>query len=221
MKDLPFSFYEFLAVLMPGFVLTVTLLYLLGPMPHVSGNEILPILYVLCVSYLSGQVLAQASLTLIEFPTRKLLGEPALIILGQTKRPRVRKLLFPFYFDLIHPSQSDSYLQLIGSRKREEILTRTYQLALTRARAQSDIRAQLDRWNRMSAFSRNMMMAALVIAFTAVWQWHSRQSPTLFIAGWATLFGATLYYRYLRFFRIYSLELIHWFSEQKLPLQIP
>lgn len=217
MKDLPFSVYDFFAYLASGFVVLLIGGYAFGidALPEKDASSVVLLVWIVA-AYVTGHVVAHLSGSVIENDlVRRRLGFDAVFFasaLGWRRR------LFHAYFKPLPP------------RVMERVLTRSQMLPDASlffhcwAVAKRDLVAfgRMNTFLNLYGFARNIAMAcALGVAMLAV----GALRP--FFAGGApdttkqwlivpvVAIGLVMFYRYLKFFRLYAVELYVTYAEQE------
>lgn len=219
MKDLPLSFYEFLAILVPGFLLTMFTVISHGQFPNLNLDNTMHSLFLLAAAYIVGQIVGQTSLWTIERWTKWFLGEPALVLLGRYKGNCITRFFFPGYFESLHEESIKIYKSYLGAKDDDEMLKLTYTTIFTEARLESGQGERLNHWSRLLGFSRNICLVALLIAAHQIYNFCVDGINNDLYAGLAGLFVTLImYYRYVRFFRTFNVDLIQWYVRRGKPL---
>ena len=216
MKDLPFNSYEFLAILFPGFVFTTYVALSEETKLVLNENNVIEILFLICVSYIAGQVINHVSNLLIEKATNKILNKPVLNLVGSSKL-RVLNFLFPAYTGKLSVEFSDKYKNLINATTDTDLLFKTYNTVFTIARDNNDVFLKLNDATRMYGFFRNMSLVFLVLTTYYVCQFFAVPDGNWKRVIFFIFLTATMYYRYLIFYRKHTLELISWYVKEKAP----
>lgn len=212
---IPFSTYDFFAYLSSGTVLVVASDYISGA-GLLHQHEMTPVFAVALVvfTYVCGHVAAHfSSLILEHLVLYRLLGHPASILMGEPPRWRAFAWAFPNYFRPL-PAQTkarvNEHAEARGFLGRGEALfLHTYAIASSNSRIQS----RLDDFRNQYGFARNISFAfmassgALFVAF-AIGRPVGLEWTVL-----SAIVGVTLFYRYLKFFRQHSYEVLIRYAE--------
>ena len=220
MDKIPFTVYDFFAYLSSGAVVLATADYachfgLLGQ------KEVSPLLAItiIILAYVTGHIIGQFSFWLLEsVVVARLLKRPISLLLGGQPRSQVLKLLFPGYFrPLPEDTQQRVRNQARGrkcSANDEALFLHIYPIVSSNERYQ----ARQDVFLNQFGFARNMALAFIV---SAVWlflaHWRQLNSVPLRWPLLAAIGGLAMFYRYLKFFRQYSYELLIRYAELPAP----
>jgi hypothetical protein len=216
LDKIPFSVYDFFAYLSSGAILVITADYVwsLGILEQQNLATVFGLMLVI-IAYIAGQAAAQFSSFLLEqLFVAKLLGRPALVLLGGKARFALLPLLFPNYY---RPFRADTQKRIAHQAathgcqaQGETLFEHAYPLVTAVERYQT----RLDAFRNQYGFARNTSFALLLSAF-AICCAHFVGTPDLSLrwAALAALGGITMLYRYLKFFRQYSYELFLRYSQ--------
>lgn len=220
MDKLPFSVYDFFGYLSAGFVLLV------GLAAAFTGTESWQRtpgatvgLLLVVVAYTAGHVIANVSGYLIEGTlVRKVLGTPS-TVLFQEHKPRRRARLLPGYYRLLPLEQR----QRVLSRAAEAGITGPgeglFYHCFSTAKERESTMTRLSTFLNLYGFCRNMAVSTLIVAITLFVGTRLGTAKTghLVAPGWwalgAFLASIGLLYRYLKFFRHYSVEVFVSYAE--------
>ena len=217
LEKTPFSVYDFFAYLSAGAVLVVTIDYINGS-ALLASQTISPFLAVVLIlaSYVLGQIVAQfSSLVLENWLVRRLLGLPTSILMGEAPRSRLLLLVFPGYHRAL-PTVSIERVRAQAAERGcsangDGLFLHCY--AVTTASIVA-LQSRLDDFRTQYGFARNMAFAfgvsgLVIAAYSSFW-------PHLTKLRWslvAFLASTGMLYRYLKFFRQYSYELLLRYAE--------
>ncbi len=216
---LPFSAYDFFGYLSAGFVLLV------GLAAAFTGSEAWQrtpgagvALLLIVLAYAVGHVIANISGYLIERAlVRGILGAPNKVLFEESGPRRTR--LLPGYYSPLPPEQ------------RERVLARAAQAGITEpgeglfyhcfgvAKGNSVTQARLENFLNLYGFCRNMAISTLIVAaaLLAGTILGTANTGALVAPGWwaaaALVASVGLLYRYLKFFRHYSVEVYVSYAE--------
>jgi hypothetical protein len=217
--SIPFDPYDIFGYVAAGLLLMIGLDLIVG-FPHVVGADLKLVdgTIVLLAAYIAGQLVAGPSRFLLEtVVVGRLLQRPNVNLL-RTKRPWVRWLLFPGYFEAL-PKPT---VERIMDKARAAGITEPGEALFVHIRFADDtlsnerLMRQLDSFVNKYGFSRNLAFTCLALAIAFVVKNHLAPSPELVKYGVAAAVGSVLlFYRYLKFFRQYSYELFNTFAGGK------
>jgi hypothetical protein len=220
MDKLPFSVYDFFAYLSSGAVIVAAGDYVFR-FGLLTQRDIAPVLAVelVVVAYVFGHVVAHFSSWFFEqVAVGRFLGRPASILLGATPQHRLLRWIFPNYFRPL-PASTQERVN-VQARNRgcassgEALFLHAY---ATLTGCSEKAQARLDDFRNQYGFARNMSFAFLISA-VAIFVGH-RVNPALETrwAACAGVVGVALFYRYLKFFRQYSYDLLLRYAELAQP----
>jgi len=219
-NKIPFSVYDFFAYLSSGVVLmaAVDQVWGNGVLAQKEINVTLGIVLII-TAYITGHVVAHFSSFLFEqVVVHRILRSPAWLLLGRKPRWKPLRWVFPNY----HRPLSDN----TQKRVREQAVARgcnaedegLFQHAYPIITANESIQARLDTFRNQYGFARNVSFSCFLAAIViSIGHWCSHRPMQLRWAVFSTIFGITLFYRYLKFFRQYTYELFLRYSGLPLP----
>jgi hypothetical protein len=218
---IPFGVYDFFAYLSSGTVMLVALDHVCrtGLLGQVHTTPLVAVVLVIA-AYVSGQIVAHFSSFLLEqLFVGKLLHRPSSVLLGSEPHFLFLEKLFPNYHRGLPPSTRIRIQQQAAARgyeaKGEALFLHAYALVTANEKAQ----ARLDEFRNQYGFARNMSFAfiasSLMLAIARYF--GDTLQPAFIVLVFGA--GATLLYRYLKFFRQYSYELFIRYAE--LPMGTP
>jgi hypothetical protein len=219
---IPFSVYDFFAYLSSGAVWVLTADYVLG-LGLLSQKEITAVLGVALIvfAYVCGHIVAHfSSFTMEQLLVGRLLKRPASILMGEKQRWRIFRWVFPNYFRAL-PAQTQKRVHEQAEARcakgtGEALFLHAYPVVTSN----TSIQGRLDDFRNQYGFARNMSFALIASAVTILIAHRLAYHPVrLRWAVLGTFAGAALFYRYLKFFRQYSYELLLRYAELPRPGQ--
>jgi hypothetical protein len=221
MDKLPFTVYDFFGYLSAGFVLLV------GLAAAFTGTESWQRtpgatvgLLLVVVAYTAGHVIANVSGYLIEGTlVGKILGTPS-TILFQDDKPSWAKLL-PGYYRPLPQEQRERILERAATagHDRPRQGQGLFYHCFSAAKERESTMARLSTFLNLYGFCRNMALSTLLVALALVvgMLLGTAETGHLVAPGWwaagALLASIGLLYRYLKFFRHYSVEVFVSYAE--------
>jgi hypothetical protein len=221
MDKIPFSVYDFFAYLSSGAVWVLTADYVLG-IGLLSQKYITVVLGVALVifAYVCGHIVAHfSSLTMEQILVGRLLKRPTSILMVEKPRWRPLRWAFPNYFRPLPAHTRNRVSEQAEARGAasatgEALFMHAYPVVTSN----SVIQARLDDFRNLYGFARNMSFSLIVSAIAIVIAHRLAFHPVrLRWAVLSALAGVALFYRYLKFFRQYSYELLLRYSELARP----
>ena len=205
MDKIPFDPYDIFGYLAAGLLVMVGMDVLFG-FPHVIGADLKLVEggVVVLMAYVAGQLVAGPSRLLLEtLLVGKLLKRPSVNLLRK-KRPWVRWLLFPGYFEALPGPIADRVLdkaRAAGISEPGEAMFVHIRFA-DETLANERLMKKLDAFVAKYGFSRNLAFTSLALAAAFFVKNRIAPSPELVKYGaTAAVGGVLLLYRYLKFFR--------------------
>lgn len=212
MKELPFTLYEFAAILIPGFILAMLFRIYSGPLLGLDLGNAIHGSFLLCMSYVLGQIIAQFAILTFDKFAKQFLGEPALIFLGEKKPKNWQNFLLKSYFSSLSEKDAAEYIAIANIGSPKEIMAVTYGKVFTLARFDETQFARLEHFSRLYGFSRNISFGAMVVFLFSLYQSLVLKEEGLAIhCVLAFVVFVTMFYRYLQFFKMYTTDLINWY----------
>lgn len=221
MNQLPFSVYDFFGYLAAGAVVLAGLTAsFFGDAAFQESPTILIGFLLVIAVYVLGQIVANVAGDLIERRiVRERLGSPTDILFGR-RRPKGKEArLFHGYFTQLAPGVQAQVKARAGEREGDDLFFHCH------ARMKSDavVQGRLDTFLNLYGFCRNTMVAMLIAAaclFAGILL-GTAETGSIAGPGWWLAFcllAATgLFYRYLKFYRQFALELFTSYAEKEAP----
>lgn len=221
MNKLPFDPYDFFGYLASG-LLVIVGMDLVAGFPHILSRDFKVVESAILVIgiYVIGQVIATPAKALLEDNlVAKALKRPN-INLFQEKKPRIRGLLFPGFYQplpeqtrmkLLHKAQEEG---VTGTGEDLFLHVRYSQTVLQDQKLMEKLSTFLNKYgfNRNLSFSTLIVGAAMLIKAFLV----PDSNPEIIKYSIASLVVAVLlFYRYLKFFRQYSYEMFNFYAGRK------
>ncbi len=161
-------------------------------------------------AYTVGHLAAGLSSQLFErLLLRRLLGAPSEVLLGNIARPKVLKMLLPLYYSTL----TSGVIEKVTAKAAAAGITGTgeslFWPAYDAAKNTPAVLARLQIFLNQYGFCRNMALVALVDA--AMLGYFYVYGPGIESDRWyawgAAAIGCGLFFRYLKFYRLYSVEI--------------
>lgn len=219
MKDLPFSIYDFFAYLSSGFVVLVVVDLSLGEHWVLRDDQslILSVGFILA-AYIVGHTIAQLSSTLIEkMLVGKVIGKPHSKLLNPSGP--ISKFFFPGYSTPL-PEKTIQRIKTKNSElgfegSGEELFLHVFGTL----KAVPTLKERLSTFLNLYGFARNVSLALFISGIIILIANISADS-SLISSEWSWLLfflSGVMFYRYLKFFKQYTFELLVTYSEFLLP----
>lgn len=216
---IPFTVYDFFAYLSSGSLLVAAFDYTFGYQWLLAPGQISAVLaiFLIFAAYLTGHLIAHFSSFLLEdIFVAKILKRPSHTLLGEAP-PRFLKFIFPGYYKALPIERQTRVQQQAASRGVSSAGEALFQHAYAVVTQSEASLRRLDEFRNLYGFARNMTLA-LTVSATFLIIAHFKITPSL--SPWwailAALFALGLLYRYLKFFRQFSYQLLITYAE--LPL---
>ena len=215
MSRIPFTVYDFFAYLSSGFVVVATWDYVYGRQ-WLLENEIRPALalFLVFLAYIAGHAVAHFSSMVLENGfVAKALGRPSKTLMGEPAPPLLPKLFWLYYRPL--PAKTRERIRAQAEARGfdgsgEALFLHAHSVATQDERVQ----ARLDEFRNLYGFCRNMAFSFLAAApILALGRCFSGEPSSYWWAFIAAGLGITMLYRYLKFFRQYSYQLLVSYAE--------
>jgi len=219
---IPFGVYDFFGYLASGFLVLAALdLAFTGGSVLKSDMQLLPGLFWLVVAYVTGHIVANISSFLLErVLVQRALGRPYQVLFhipADTNWSR----LFPGYYEALPQETRERVLKKANERAG---ITQPgpglFLHCFASVRGDEDARGRLDSFLSLYGFSRNVATAAVIAVLVLVADLISMESVGVALRSvefrWAVAAAVAavgLLYRYLKFFRLYSVEVFVRYAE--------
>ena len=219
MDKVPFDVYDFFGYLASGLVVLLGMEFVLG-FPRILGEDLTVVetAAALLGAYVAGQcVAAPAKLLLEDGLVDKFFKRPS-VNLFRDKRPRVRRLLAPGYY------------QQLPENRRQRVLDRTKGAGVDgtgeelflhvrfspEIRENAAVMGRLDNFLAKYGFARNLAFTTLLVGAAMLTDSLLTRGPNPELTTYgvtAMAVGILLVNRYLKFFRQYSYEMFNTYAK--------
>jgi hypothetical protein len=216
MSSVPFTVYDFFAYLSSGTVLLALVDYVSGQRWLLKQN--LPPgqwILLLILAYVTGHAVAHISSSVFEQGlVQRVLGRPSSTLLGSAPRNRLYAILFRGYYRPLPKETRDRIYAQASARgfsgHGEGLFLHALGVVTKDERAQK----RLDEFRNVYGFARNMAFVLIVVAIVFAITSVVGHKPADMEGVWiAAPLGITMLYRYLKFFRQYSYQLLFTYAE--------
>lgn len=218
-NKIPFTSYDFWAYLSAGFLLLFVADYVVGTsLLSRDSWTVVQGLVAVSAAYAIGQLIASASSIILErLLVGKLLGYPTNVLFGKSKAWKWVRELMPGYFKALPDETKKAALNTgvkTGVNGPGEAL---FWAAYSYARATPAVMARLDNFLNLYGFCRNTALVAFVDSAMLYWsyRWGNGSEANLYWSWAAIAVGIGMTFRYLKFFRHYSVELFTAYAYSK------
>lgn len=222
-QKIPFTTYDFWAYLSSGFLFLFAVDQVTDFKFLMRENwTVVQGVIVVSVAYVVGQLIASASSTIFEkILVGRCLGYPRDILFGKFVAWSWVRSLMPSYFSPLPGLTQKSVLEKglkVGVDKPGEAL---FWPAHVYGRSTPAVAARLDNFLNLYGFCRNVALVGFLDAAIFYWAYMqpSGSSEHLFWARCALVIGFGMTFRYLKFYRHFSIEVFtsYAFSKEKEP----
>lgn len=224
-QKIPFTSYDFWAYLSAGFLLLFAVDQAAGTKLLMRDSwTVVQGVIAVSIAYTLGQLVASVASWLFEkVLVGKLLGYPRNVLFGQPKAWKWVRKLIPGYFEALPDATQKAALEKggkVGVNAPGEAL---FWPAFANARGTAPVMARLNDFLNLYGFSRNIALVALIDAAIFYWSYLQPKGPAehLLYARIALVVGLGMTLRYLKFFRLYSVEVFTSFAYAKEPEKKP
>jgi hypothetical protein len=219
---IPFGVYDFFGYLAAGFLVLAALdLVFTGGSVLKSDMQLLLGLFWLVVAYVTGHIVANISSFLLErLLVQRLLGRPYQVLFEVSARKQWTRV-FAGYYEPLPQETRERVLKKAGERAEiTEPGPGLFFHCVASVRGDEDARGRLDSFLRLYGFSRNVATAAAIAVLVLVAEIIPMESAGVALRSvefrWAVaaaIAAVGLLYRYLKFFRLYSVEVFVRYAE--------
>jgi hypothetical protein len=222
MEKIPFSIYDFFGYLSSGFILLIAF-----DVVFVDGNilnqdvSLAFGIFLVVVAYIAGQITANISGYLIEEKfVRNILGEPPAILFSTDTKNNWKNIFPGFYRPLPKTTQDRVLLRAKTQASINEPGPALFYHCFSKVKNNEITLNRLNTFLNLYGFCRNISMS-LFIAFVAllsnfIYRRIAGFSYNITFMWWGLAAGVAavgMLYRYLKFFRQYSLEVFTTYAE--------
>jgi hypothetical protein len=218
MEKIPFTSYDFWGYLASGFLLLYVADYVYAT-SLLNRDEWTIVEGVVAMSsaYVVGQLVSSVSITLLErILVGKVLGYPSEVLFGRIQPAGFVRFCTGIYYKQLPPQTQKAALEkgrLVGVDEPGEAL---FWPAFEHARATPAVMSRLGDFLNQYGFARNIAVVCAINAALLFWSYGKGGRALDLYLAWAAVFcslGMTL--RYLKFFRLYGVELFTSFAYAK------
>jgi hypothetical protein len=221
MNQLPFSVYDFFGYLASGaVVLAGCVASFAGYEPFEQSPNLLVGFILVITIYVLGHMVANIAGDLIERRiVRSRLRSPTDILLGFHAPGTVESKLFPGYTTPLPTAVQERIKKLAEPRTGEALFFHCHAVM----KSDSVVQGRLETFLNLYGFCRNMALALVIVAISLSAGLIVGTAETGPVAGpgwWlaAGLLGAIgMFYRYLKFYRQFAVELLTSYAERAAP----
>lgn len=214
MSKIPFTAYDFFGYLSSGSVVVATLGYMLGN--ESLFRDITPPLTVafLFLSYVTGHVVAHfSSLFLEEFFVNRMFKDPTRILMGESAPFYLNHIFRNYYMPLTRTTR-ERIQQQMESRgidaSAESLFVHARSVVVQDDRTEEN----LGDFRNLYGFSRNMSFVFFFATILLViGRYFADVPPSYWWSAASAFLGIAMFYRYLKFFRLYSWHVLTRYSE--------
>lgn len=220
MNKIPFNVYDFFAYLSSGSVVIGAIDYLFGYQWLLSKDiSIQFFFFLIFLSYTCGHCVAHFSSFMLEkLLVKKLLGSPTSLLMGKSGC-RILEFVFPGYHQPL-PEQTRKRIREVAKSKGIDardsgFFEHAYSIMSRNERVQT----KLDQFRNLYAFARNMSFALFCTSIMLLIAHFQKNSVGCCWIVLSLVLSAILLYRYLKFYRQYSYDLLVKYSELRKDLK--
>lgn len=213
--NIPFTIYDFFAYLSSGSILLIIFDYLFGNSIILQDEVSAPLIFLfVLLSYIIGHVIANLSSSILEnIIIGKILDRPIKILFDSSPN-KFWKIIFPGYHRKLPQEvivRMKKQAEDKGFGGEGEAL---FYHAFSHVSQHKELLNRLDEFRNLYGFARNLTLSLLLGSIAFFIKHFSDPSSTLFAYGLAALILAVaMFYRYLKFYRQYSVQLFITYSE--------
>jgi hypothetical protein len=202
--NFPFTDYDFWAYIASGFVFLFAL-------DHVEG------LFATACAYAIGHLLSGVASALLE---RRLvggyLGRPLATLLGVNQGPRWFRWVYPSFYE---PLPVETQKLVFDKATLRNITTPGEAMFWEAFEATRENKVAMDRMtNFLNQYGMCRNLAATALICSAMLVWHAYAAgggDDYWLAGAAAVLGCGMFFRYLKFYRHYSVEVLTCYAHAK------
>lgn len=218
-QKFPFTSYDFWAYLSAGFLLLFVADYVVGTelLDRDSWTVVQSIVAV-SSAYAVGHLVASVSSIVFErFLIGKLLGNPRLVLFGKPKAWKWVRAAMPGYFQTLPRETQTAALDRGSAAGVGGPGADLFWAAYANARDTPVVMERLDNFLNLYGFCRNVALVALIDGAMLYWsyRWGNGQGVNLYFSWAAIVLGVGMTFRYLKFFRHYSVEIFTAYAHSK------
>jgi len=218
-SKIPFTVYDFFAYLFSGSVLVAAVDYLYSYQWLVQDKpKAVFIIFLLGLAYVTGHLVAHfSSLLLEQLLVDKVLKRPSRTLMGEPPPPFLRRI-FPGYYSPLPQKTQERVKSQSEKRGFEGSGESLFLHAYPVVKADERVQRRLDKFHNLYGFARNMALAFMAAA--ALLAWYKWVGDRPLNSSWIILstgLGIGMLYRYLKFFRQYSYEVLITYAEMPSP----
>ena len=222
MDKIPFSIYDFFGYLASGFILLIAVNYTYGNGSFLTQEiSIVLALFLVVVSYILGHIVANFSSFLFEEKFVKgVLKEPSINLFCKKPKSNWRRIFPGFYRPLPEATCSRILSKTKAKAGFQEPGQAVFYHCFQTVKSNEKTLGRLNIFLNLYGFSRNVSMSLLLCSLVLLSGWlavrysGSQPNPALLWGAIISTFASVgMFYRYLKFFRQYSVEVFTSYAE--------
>ena len=219
MGDVPFNAYDFFGYLACGALVVMLWDYIYGPQLIMQANhDFIDYAILLIGAYSAGHVISQLAERILQgaVVTRRL-GQPTRVLMAETAVPgALRGFLFNSYFHPLPEFTRDRISKKVAANTGKMLTGEELFLHIFATVEDIEhVRNKLGTMLNLYGFARNMSLAALIgAAFCFIGPVDYRELEMLMWGVALLVLAIVFFYRYLKFFKLYSHTALISYSEQ-------
>ena len=212
MNNFPFSVYDFFGYISAGFLLISAWMYFVKNQLNFTDDLMTNFVFII-IAYILGHINAMPSKFFLEdLIVGKVLKKPNINLFNKNRKCWYR--LFPGYYKSLPKKQIDKILTKSKTHQIDEPGESLFIHAFVRVKSIEDANTRLKSFLNLYGFCRNISFSLFLIFILIVVLYTKSNDKNLLI--WATLSFFSfiaMFYRYLKFYRLYSFEIFINYAE--------
>lgn len=205
MDKTPFSIYDFLGYLFAGFLLLVAVDFAFDQ-HWIVGQKMEPshVAFWVVASYVAGHVNAQWASWLYESKLIKKIGYPSANLFAEAARRPFKHYRTPLPAQTAKSIREKFERMSTGLGEGEDMFLFSYHLVKEQC---PQAMARLGTFLNIYGFARNLSFASILVALVLAAAAIAKNKPALWpLAGVSLVVAVTLFFRFLKYYRHYSIE---------------
>lgn len=221
MKEFPFDPYDFFGYIANGLLLIVGLNLIIG-VPNILGKDLKPLdmLALSLAVYIAGQIIASPAKWLLEgILVTFILKTPSVNLMANRDKKSFLKLFFPGYYETLPITTQNKIIEKVQKEglniyNGEELFVHIrYQENML---SDSNLISRLNTFLNKYGFNRNLCFTSMLFGICILIFKEFNIATSITKYGILFVFTSIfLFYRYIKFFRLYSFELFNTYAGKK------
>ena len=213
MNKFPFSAYDFFGYISSGFLLISAWMYFVKNQLNFADDLMTNFIFIV-IAYILGHIVAMPSKFLLEdLVVGKLLKKPNINLFKENRKKW--QSFFPEYYKSLPKEQIDKILSTSKNYQIDKPGEALFIHAFVKIKMIEDVNIRLKSFLNLYGFCRNISFSFFLVFLLILYLYIKSSDKNLLIWASLTFFSfIAMFYRYLKFYRLYSFEIFINYAER-------